>query len=495
MAEPNYVSGLGARRAPSAVGLSYLKTVKEAGEKLAGTAMGYTEAQVEISRREAEARSKIKESNVGTQGGSMARFLQTEANKMKNRIGGELEDSYDFSNVNDISRFATDLEKLDARINEAETEHAARMGTREDSIDANTFNGLMKRTQLATASGGPTEGHVYENLAGEGDFYDAKSADYQSAYRASQMFDDLDINENADGTFTVIVPGEESPRDFASFSDVLDYQREAVQPSYERMPEISGGDYVEDKNIGPNKFQSASQAASAYFDKVTTPALKAAALRRSQTLTGTREKMATFLSAESREELIQQYGFEAPENFTEEQYSYFKEMMQRWKDLKKAEVKKDPSGRSGDKSADILSTSPSIRSFTTFSDQSVDAQGMPAGAENMGGSATISMGKDLPIKLEMEDAKTGILQPVRSVKVRTIGYDAFGPFGIGVFKDLDGNERSVRVPLPAAPDAEAPGGLLDEIKQEFDMTPAEYKQLMRKLRSTWDKNYGAGRGD
>ena len=63
------------------------------------------------------------------------------------------------------------------------------------------------------------------------------------------------------------------------------------------------------------------------------------------------------------------------------------------------------------------------------------------------------------------------------------------------FKDLDGNERSVRVPLPAAPDAEAPGGLLDEIKQEFDMTPAEYKQLMRKLRNTWDKNYGAGRGD
>ncbi len=494
MAERDYVSGLGARRAPSAVGLSYLKTVKEAGDKLAGTAMGYTEAQVEIARREAEARSKIKESNVGTQGGSMARFLQDEANKMKNRIGGELEDSYDFSNVNDIARFATDLGKLDSRITEAETEHAARMGTEEDDVDANTFNGLMKRTQLAAASGGPTEGHVYENLAGEGDFYDAKSADYQSAYRASQMFDDIDINENADGTFSAIVPGENTPREFSSFSEVLDFQREAVQPAYERMPEVSGGDYVENENIGPNKFQTASQAASAYFDKVTTPSLKEVALRRSQTVTGTRTKMANFLSAESREELVQQYGFEAPENFTEEQYSYFKEMMQRWKDLKGAEAKKDPTGKSG-KSADILSTSPSIRSFTTFSDQSVDAQGMPAGAENMGGSATISMGKDLPIQLEMEDTNTGVLQPVKRVKVRTIGYDAFGPFGIGFFKDLDGNERSVRVPLPAAPDDEAPGGLLDEIKQEFDMTPVEYKQLMRKLRNTWDKNYGVGKGD
>ena len=119
MAEPNYVSGLGARRAPSAVGLSYLKTVKEAGEKLAGTAMGYTEAQVEIARREAEARSRVKDADFTNDEATKSMFAN-DARELRERIGGLSEDAYDFSKVDDIARFENDLGVLNKELDDAQ---------------------------------------------------------------------------------------------------------------------------------------------------------------------------------------------------------------------------------------------------------------------------------------------------------------------------------------------------------------------------------------
>jgi hypothetical protein len=179
------------------------------------------------------------------------------------------------------------------------------------------------------------------------------------------------------------------------------------------------------------------------------------------------------------------------DSMTKDQYDYVQEMLQEWRDERKTPKVTGGTGAAGEAS-DLLTLSPSYREFTAYTDQSIDSQGRPSGAESTGGSATISLGKDLPIKLELEDPKTGAIEGVREVNVRIVGYDANGPFGIGTFKDADGNERSVRVPLPADPYGVVPGGLLDEIKQEFDMRPDQYKALMGNLYNAWDRRFGRG---
>ena len=330
-------SGLGARRGISAAGQSYLKTIKEAGETISGLGTGLANVQMEIGRREAEARSKIKESNAATQGGTNAEFLQEDANNMKALIGGEAENSYDFSNVNDIARFTKDVENLNYLIKITEESHSRRVGSDEDELGANSLNALTRRTILSQDSGGATEGYVYENLAGEGDFYDAKSSNMEAAERAVKIFDGSKIIKNdADGTYTLRVDGEDDKK-FKTYEELLEYQQESVQPEYKRMPEVSGARYVQDENIGPNKYETQEQAASAYFNEVISPRVKNIALRHAQTKTGTRTKQATMISEKSKNELADKYGFTPQENFTEEQYEFFKEMMQQWRDEKKSE--------------------------------------------------------------------------------------------------------------------------------------------------------------
>ena len=118
MADSNYVSGLGARRAPSAVGMSYIGEIQKAGEKFAGAATGLVGAKMEVARREAEARSRVREADFTNDEATKSMFA-ADALELKSKISG-YGDAYDFSNLNDIARFEKDLGVLNKELDDAE---------------------------------------------------------------------------------------------------------------------------------------------------------------------------------------------------------------------------------------------------------------------------------------------------------------------------------------------------------------------------------------
>lgn len=316
---------------PSEATSQYIKGIKEAGERIQKVGAGLQAVKSEIRRREEVARSSVKESNVALQGKTFADQNNKTANEMKANIGGEGEKAYDFSRVADIERFKNDVSELNRRIEKAEAVHSETMGTAEDGPDKNTWHGMMARRKLAQASGNDaSQGHVYEDLAGDGDFYDAGAASDEASAEALALMDESEITENADGTFTIKTPTKEIVVN--SYDEALEVERKSVLPQYDRMPDLSGAQMVRDKSIGPNKYVTADQAASAYVQEVMSPKTKAAAERFAQKRTGTRERLQTTLSTASRNKLMDYYGINAPEDFTEEQFQYFEEMMQEWHD-------------------------------------------------------------------------------------------------------------------------------------------------------------------
>jgi len=316
---------------PSEATSQYIKGIKDAGERIQKIGAGLQAVKSEIRRREEVARSSVKESNIALQGKTFADQNNKTANEMKANIGGEGEKAYDFSRVADIERFKNDVSELNRRIEKAEAVHSETMGTPDDGPDKNTWHGMMARRKLAQASGNDaSQGHVYEDLAGDGDFYDAGAASDEASAEALALMDESEITENADGTFTIKTPTKEIVVN--SYDEALEVERKSVLPQYDRMPDLSGAQMVRDKAIGPNKYVTAEQAASAYVQEVMSPKTKAAAERFAQKRTGTRERLQTTLSTASRNKLMDYYGINAPEDFTEEQFQYFEEMMQEWHD-------------------------------------------------------------------------------------------------------------------------------------------------------------------
>lgn len=483
MADSNYVSGLGARRAPSAVGLSYLKTIQEAGEKLAGTAMGYTQAQVEIARREAEARSRVKDADFTNDEATKSMFAN-DARELRERIGGLSEDAYDFSKVDDIARFENDLGVLNKELDDAEVVY---------NEAVKNFKDLEQQHDLFVKVGEDPNQAATTKIAGVGEVYNAKAGtmEFNLAMQEGAFMRDSNVTKSG-GKYIMrdengsVIKVYDTKQDY--FADLVTLSKPDMQP----VPVLTGRDKVIKEKWGA-LYDTESKAESAFVEYVLNNP-EATRRRAQEKADAPGSDFRRSFTNPAAQKLIDKHpkssrGFD---QMSDDQYDYVQEMLQEWRDEQKRLKKDTPSG-SGGGASELLTISPSFREMSTFSDAPLDAQGQTLGAEAMGGSATISLGKDLPIRIETKDAETGDVQPMRLVKVRSIGRDQYGPFGFGYYKDEDGNERTVRVPLPADPFGVAPGGLIDEIKQEFDMSPQQYKQILGKLFTAWDSRYGAGK--
>ena len=158
-------SGLGARGGTSAAGQSYLETIKGAGESLAGAATGLLKAKMEISRREAEARSIIPEANFSEDQGTKSLFA-ADALEIENKINGFGTDAYDFSRLDDIARFNKDIASLTKELSEAETVYNETIANfKQLELDNDLFKKVGEDPNQAIAT----------EIAGIGDVYNAKA--------------------------------------------------------------------------------------------------------------------------------------------------------------------------------------------------------------------------------------------------------------------------------------------------------------------------------
>lgn len=119
MAEGN-VSGLG-RFKPytNPYAQQYVKQLQDAGDQFSKAAEGFVKAKAEVRRREVEAKSQIQAVDFSDANGPKGIFA-ADAAELKARIDGDAEDSYDFSNVNDIKRFENDLAEMNSSLSGAE---------------------------------------------------------------------------------------------------------------------------------------------------------------------------------------------------------------------------------------------------------------------------------------------------------------------------------------------------------------------------------------
>ena len=455
-----------ANAGPSAAASNYIKGISDAGERIQKLGAGLQAVKSEIRRREDVARASVKDSNAGRQGGANAKFLNKTASNMKDNIGGEGENAYDFSRVADIERFKNDVAQLNARIEKSEAVHKETMGNEEDGPDQNTWHGLVNRTKQAQTSGGATEGHVYEDLAGDGDFYDANSADMTAANNAEALLEESDIVENPDGTFT-ITKQDGTTIQANSFDEVLEEQRKSVLPKYERMPELSGSELVLKDKIGPNVYKTAEQAASAYVQKIMTPATRAAAERRAQTRTGSRERLQTPLSASSREKLMEKFGIDAPEDFTEQQYQYFEEMMQEWYDeLDQDKLDKEARanrGGSGARADDLIGR---IDQINYTMNEAQEGGDLPANEQTAGGEG---------VALQGESIRVG---QITGGKAQQFNYNATtGEFEI-IVQNSEGSEFTFEVPFSGTDNEGARAALMGALK----ISGSDLKRLMVAMR-------------
>lgn len=326
MADGTQQYGLGRfQGGPSKSSLAYIDMLSGAGKQVSGAARQSMEARAEISRREAEATSKVGIADPSKLGSTLSGALRSDAEELKRLIGGQGETAYDFSNLNDIARFASDVEAFNAKIVAAEASHAMTIGTAEDTPDKSTYHGMYERAKLAQASGGDVaEGFVYENLAGEGDFFDA-NATMESVENVDAL-----MNGNVskrDGKYVVTSPtGVEQV--FESIDDIMKAQQEAVLPNYTRVKEVSGADVVEDKKWGMNAFDTEAKAESAFVQYVLDN--PAQAKRRFNTRTGAKDVVLGASQDPRAAELRAKYGL-GNDVMNDAQLEFLEEMMERWR--------------------------------------------------------------------------------------------------------------------------------------------------------------------
>lgn len=231
-------SGLGARRGISAAGESYLKTIKGAGETISGLGAGLAKVQMEIGRREAVAESIIPEAKFSEDQGTKSSFSGS-AEKIKARIGGEGEDAYDFSKVEDMERFKKDVESLTAEISSAEPLY--------NQLVEN-LKKLEEEHALYVQTGeDPNQALVYD-VGGGVQAYNVKAGTdkYVETIKEVQFLRDSTLEETPEGKWVIRDDEGNVVREFKSRTAYYEKMIELSKPELQPVPVVSPTKTVED---------------------------------------------------------------------------------------------------------------------------------------------------------------------------------------------------------------------------------------------------------
>jgi hypothetical protein len=337
-------SGLGARRGISAAGESYLKTIKGAGETISGLGAGLAKVQMEIGRREAEARSMVKDADFTNDEATRSMFA-ADANEIKDKIGGISEDAYDFSNLNDIARFQADVTKFNSEISQAETIYnEAIVNFKNLENDHNLFVKVGEDPNQAVTTDIPGVGEVYNKKANTLDFNVTMNEGSELRNNRITKSGGKYIMRDRDGA---IVRTYNTKEEY--FNDLVNLSKPDLQP----VPVITGRDKVIKEKWGA-LYDTETEAESAFVNYVlNNPNVTRRRAQEKSNSTG------EFIPVESEMgmELMNRHpsssaGFDS---MTKDQYDYVQEMLQEWRDeQKEKKPEKETKTASGTKTEALI---------------------------------------------------------------------------------------------------------------------------------------------
>lgn len=338
MAEGN-IAGLGrfqTRR--SAAGEAYIEGIRQAGQSIANIGSGFAGAKMEVARREAEARSMVKDADFTNDEATRSMFA-ADANEIKDRIGGLSEDAYDFSNLNDIARFKSDVEKFNNEMSQAETIYKEAV---------NNFKTLEEEHSLFLKVGEDPNQAVTNEVPGVGEVYNKKAGtlEFNSVMGESAFMRDTRVTKSG-GKYIMrdqdgaIIKTYDTKEDY--FNDLVNLSKPDLQP----VPVMTGRDKVIKEKYG-NMYPTETQAESAFVNYVLTHPKETR--RRAQEKAGALGKEFIPVNSDRGTELISKHpdtsrGFDS---MTQDQYDYVQEMLQEWRDeQREKEEKEKPKSGSG----------------------------------------------------------------------------------------------------------------------------------------------------
>ena len=337
-------SGLGARRGISAAGESYLKTIKGAGETISGLGAGLAKVQMEIGRREAEARSMVKDADFTNDEATRSMFA-ADANEIKDKIGGISEDAYDFSNLNDIARFQADVTKFNSEISQAETIYnEAIVNFKNLENDHNLFVKVGEDPNQAVTTDVPGVGEVYNKKANTLDFNVTMNEGSELRNNRVTKSGGKYIMRDRDGA---IVRTYNTKEEY--FNDLVNLSKPDLQP----VPVVTGRDKVIKEKWG-QLYDTEAEAESAFVNYVlNNPNVTRRRAQEKSNSTG------EFIPVESEMgmELMNRHPSSAAgfDSMTKDQYDYVQEMLQEWRDeQKEKKPEKETKTASGTKTEALI---------------------------------------------------------------------------------------------------------------------------------------------
>lgn len=333
------VAGLGrfgARR--STAGETYISGIQEAGKSISDIGTGFAGAKMEIARREAEARSMVKDADFSNDEATKSMFA-ADANEIKDRIGGQAEDAYDFSNVNDIARFKADVDKLNNEMSQAESIY-------NEAIK--NFKSLEEEHKLFVKAGEDPNQAPTTEIPGFGDAYNKKAStlDFNATMGESAFMRDTTIKKSGDKYIMrdkdgAVIKTYDTKEDY--FNDLVSLSKPDLQP----VPVMTGRDKVIEEKWG-RLYDTEVEAESAFVNYVlNNPEVTR---RRAQEKAGALGGEYPLVESEEGNSLIAKHpssssGFD---RMTKDQYSYVQEMLQEWRDeQQEKEEKEKPKTGSG----------------------------------------------------------------------------------------------------------------------------------------------------
>lgn len=431
MAEGN-IAGLGRfDTRKSAAGEAYIQGIRQAGQALAGLGTGFAGAKMEIARREAEARSMVKDADFANDEATRSMFA-ADANEIKDRIGGRAEDAYDFSNLNDIARFKADVEKFNNEMSQAETVY---------NEAVKNFKTLEEEHGLFLKVGEDPNQAATTEIAGVGEVYNKKAGtlDFNLTMGESAFMRDARVTKSG-GKYILrdkdnaVVKTYETKEDY--FNDLVNLSKPDLQP----VPVMTGRDKVIKEKWG-NLYDTEVEAESAFINYVlNNPQVTR---RRAQEKSGA---TGEFVSVESDQgnALISKHpssskGFDS---MSKDQYDYVQEMLQEWRDEQREKEEKKEEGYKMGSSAEKLVGQIGDINYTKN-------EGMPD-ETSIGGTGVALGGQVL---------RTG---EMRGAKVQQLIYNPGSETYTVVVTGTDGVETDFELnPSPQSPTRTALMGALD----------------------------------
>lgn len=313
---------------------AYLETIRGAGERLSGAATGFLKAKAEIQRREAEARSIIPDANFSEDQGIKSLFA-VDAMEIENRINGVdqegkvVDDSYDFSRLDDIARFNRDVALLSKEISLTEPSYNEAIGNyKQLEIDHDLYMKVNEDPNQAVAT----------NIPGVGDVYNAKAGndEYLKTINESNILRYGTFGKSDDGKYILKGPLGEEIKRYNSKQEYLKEFFELSKPDMRPIPVLSGLAKVE-KESWDTAFKEESKAESAFVNYVlNNPEVTR---RRAQERSNSLGKDFISVPSPEGDALMARHprssaGFDS---MTEDQYEYVQELLQGWREMQPKE--------------------------------------------------------------------------------------------------------------------------------------------------------------